>query len=525
MRTWFGVIQILALVLLTGVALGETPSFRVQSLDLDAGGDCIPLVGDFDGDGSKDLLIWTGEDFELLWGRDGAFTRVGEHLRPPRGARLFDVADMDGDGVDEIMYLAADGLYTWTVGRELGSAPDLIVSAQCDLAGEFVGPAELVMDLDANGLGDVAWVEQGQLRVRPTPLPGQVVASQPVPLVPAHKPVTPDGLPFRVFLRDLDGDGDDDLLCVTPDGLSAFAPGKGCFDASSGWRVPFAPYLDEEDAREFTDQDLDDVIFVEDMTGDSRPDLFLSSWSRGEVLMFPGDGDFFEDEPAQILEPGAIVTRIGSMNWGNPEQPHLVISRFIPPGKVGAVFRVIAGRKIHVSVEFLLFEPVEESDRFFNPSPALERKIPAFAGRKEFEGAPHYLMFAAEDGDFDGDGWKDLVGVGDSTTVEFYWSAGSDEIERRDGRRLRSVFSNPSPEPMPILEFFQWSHRLIRERVGSRAPDLEVSVPSMQGYVLNHEVIDDINGDGHADLLLPHSPVDDKQPLRLLLLLSTGSSP
>jgi VCBS repeat protein/tetratricopeptide repeat protein len=71
-------------------------------------------AADFNHDGNFDLILWTKDDYRVLLNRGNAqFTPVRDlpHVTPPGG--LFDshgtVADVDGDGFDDILNLDADG--------------------------------------------------------------------------------------------------------------------------------------------------------------------------------------------------------------------------------------------------------------------------------------------------------------------------------------------------------------------------------------------------------------------------------
>ena len=519
-RAWIGPAVVLVLCGIAARAHGL--DYVVCSIDSPCGLRCAAVTGDFQGDGRTDLLVWNGQDVRVFLHSDGAFVRAGEPMVLPEGARLFDAGDSDGDGTDEIVYLAAEGVFALSVDPGRRADARMWVGVACDLPGRYVGPADLVADVDGNGRDDVWFVADDDLRVALSPLPGQATASQPLRLVRGDVRVEPDRMPFRVFLMDVDADYENDLVCVTADGLSVFRieASSGRFGSAGAWRLPFAPHLEEKDAREFADNRLEDVIWIEDVTADGRPDLMLNSWSRGRVLLFAGSESFFDVQPVHSFEVGAVVTAIGTIPWRSFPRPAVVVSRFEMPGKISTALRLLTGRTVTATMSFLLFEPEGEGRAAYAAEPALVRTARVSAGRGDRSRALPHRLFYTTRADFSGDGWGDLVTLGDSAEIEFYWAREKDEFAGRNRQGVLTLFSRPDPDPMTADEFFEWSHRLILEQVRFRDPDLRVAVPDPTGCTVLPEGIEDLNGDGWPDLLLRYLPVNDERPARLVALLS-----
>lgn len=515
-------------VLLSGPVAGvaAAPDYAVRSFEVECPGRCTPIWGDVDGDGRLDILVWNGKLLHLFAGwEDGP--EGGEIALPP-GARLFDLGDVNGDGTDEVLYLSDEGVWAFRLEEGRPSEPWLVLPAECDLAGQFVGPSLLAPDLDRDGLDEVWFLEARELRVYDQTTPGRFVARPALPIPSPAERLEPEEAPYRIDRMDVDGDGEEDLLAITPDGLHLFRGNAGRFDAESGWHLPLARYMEEKNARDVVDVPLEEISCIEDVTGDGFADLFLSSWSRGHVYLFLGCDGFFECEPAQTFEVGAVVTGIGTAAWEGFEGRGLVISRFVMPGlvgKVSAFFRAITGRAVTVRLSFFLFEPQEASGRPYHPDPARVREIPIRARKGDEKTSAPHRMFHAMGHDLNGDDWNDLVTLRDSTTVAFYWAGEPEEFSGKRGKGLASVFAEDVADTLTMAQFFDWSHRLILDQVEFRDPDLEVPIPSLGGYVVGRKRILDLNGDGISDLLLTCLPVRESGKSKFLLLLSRSSDP
>ncbi len=231
---------------------GATPDWRLAAVDLDGEvrwiadalpfgtsyGACLPVVGDLEGDGALELVC--GE--HVL---DAATGEVLRDLEGPDDERPMELAtvlaDLDGDGVDEIL---RGGVTHDASGRRLRGAPwlpevpvrglqtNLPLAADADpaleqvavtfdqvhlvdddgevrwtrrLGGDHPG-SPCLGDLDGDGATDL--VVPSQRRLRAYDLDGELLWS-----VPSSDGSTAAGC----TLFDLDGDGDDEVLYADED--------------------------------------------------------------------------------------------------------------------------------------------------------------------------------------------------------------------------------------------------------------------------------------------------------------------
>jgi hypothetical protein len=162
------------------------------------------LTGSFDGSGRDAILVHDTEARTLaLWTVENLMVTSKTPLgaRPPAGATVV-VADVDGDGRDELLVRGGDGtLERWRLGSNLSVSRQQLAklsSTQTIAAGDLDGNGRddlVVLDL-ATGRAQ-AWLSNGTL-------PGKVSG---LPSLPAATPVS---------LADLNGDGRADLLFRDP---------------------------------------------------------------------------------------------------------------------------------------------------------------------------------------------------------------------------------------------------------------------------------------------------------------------
>ncbi|HEX6882380.1 MAG TPA: VCBS repeat-containing protein [Planctomycetota bacterium] len=187
------------------------------------------VVGDGDGDGGGDLLVFDSGNFgaarTLAWWHfeSGSFVR-GTELLLAQAVGSFEALDIEGDGIGDAVGMAGDALVFF---RTVNGVPSQ--DAVIPLGESFTAPPH-VGDLDGDGDEDVLAVHSvysppsSQSRLRP-------IANTPAGFVPGlvqSLPVISN--PFLGRLADWDGDGDSDFVSTgfswaENTGGGTFAPG------------------------------------------------------------------------------------------------------------------------------------------------------------------------------------------------------------------------------------------------------------------------------------------------------------
>jgi hypothetical protein len=289
-------------------------------------------IGDFDGDGYRDLAVCTD-----TWGTPAAdvhLVRSGAPLAPtvnplPEPCTLIPL-DADGDGRSD---LVAVGERSTTL-RLVSPTGVLSAPVQSAPIGSWVGPSMVAFgDLDRDGDVDIAFTDRTTWRAALLLNTGRAAFLEVTAAVPGR---------FRLCrAADLDGDGNVDLTGMTFDGTTpairtAFNDGSGTFlegPPSSALTLPFNDHWERLlfDGDGDGDPDLLAVPTLDYYTNDrtGRWTLAANLWHPG-IVSYPVvragdlDGDGFLDVvlaqngSSQLPLPTAILMNRGGGAFSAP---------------------------------------------------------------------------------------------------------------------------------------------------------------------------------------------------------------
>ncbi len=255
-------------------------------------------VGDINGNGKKEILLLAGQSLRLFSIKDKAIVQVAETSLPPMlTGHALNLADLDGDGKDEIYISATDGLYVSSmimkytangfqvVSRDIHwyIRPILVPGKGWRLAGQqrgldridLVKPGVYLLNLDAQNK-----------------------------IVQGKRLALPDSVNLFDFVyADLDGDGFYEIVAVDQkEKLRVYSPGNELewvsqknYASSKTYLGPSRGGMTKENSRRnFTpDEDIErELIFVPgrivvtDINKDGKQEIVVSEGNKLGLSLF-----------------------------------------------------------------------------------------------------------------------------------------------------------------------------------------------------------------------------------------------
>ncbi|MGK4003089.1 S8 family serine peptidase [Sorangium sp. So ce1036] len=462
-------------------------------------GEGSPKMADLDGDGVREIVYPTaGGALHVL-----TMTPRGPEPLPgfPFLTEPVDGLVAAGSSQDAPVYLDAPAYASEHMDGALGREPILSAPAIADLDGD--GAQEIVIstwpgtiyvvDLDEDDLIAAGWPK----RLPEVPVcPLDLAAPPPsAPCVPRDARIARGALASPV-LADLDGDGRLDVIQAAFDGKIHAFDARG--DALRGFpvEVHYAGPLAEEPAR----GRLLATPAVADFNGDGLPDLLVGSSERlgdggqaGAVYVIDARGTSAPSGPVLAGWPISVASR--------PLVP-LVAEGITASGAVGRFGRTLAG-VVQASGALPLIlprAPGDQEELSATPSGALPRAQgraqaglhPAFGPLSRAEGAGAMLPLLSHPalGDVDQDGTPDIIAAG-ATEAAALALAGARDAGARDagptGVHLLAVWSGRSGAMLPGAPFVLEDHALGNSQavVDLNGDDYPEVLTGSSGYFLH----------------------------------------
>lgn len=321
------------------------PAYTTHPFTIDNVGEKI-LTADFDGDGLLDLLVSDAFFLNIYLQRPEAgdfdFTQADHRLKLPGQSAgwTLDRLTLSGGhssghssgnkGKARIVALV-DGnrVLAWEWDKDKLSDPDTLLDNLNGLLPAGAWPMEFLADINRDGYRDLLIPGDGQLHLffhnaasgyrEPVTVSTRIFIASRLRPWRDNLQAQPVGQSIRipnVNVRDINGDGRDDLVTISEDSLEAFiADSNGKFSARPSYRLDrqaIRERLGEPDVENMDYANLTGVLAytydfqLEDIDNDNIDDLLLRE--GGRISFFKGEPDGMNMErPRQILKSAGNV--------------------------------------------------------------------------------------------------------------------------------------------------------------------------------------------------------------------------
>jgi hypothetical protein len=472
-----------------------------ERIDFHIGGRITELATpDLNGDGQRDLLVIRGREALIFFqGAEGRWaTRPNQRFRFHPRTILFDVGDIDGDGKAEIVLLQSNGIYAYFLAQRgerllYGLRPRKLVGAESFFSNPIkkeVRRKRFLRDVDSDGDLDL---------VLPRPNGFDILANSSGSFAPARQLAAPPTailhlgrprLSSQIFASywfpnpnvvQWDAEGGNEIVLAREADVSVYgAPKEGELPLRhlTTFTIPEQRQLSMA-VENPLELDFNLPLQLRDLDGDGRVDVSATHVGKGTTRIYRNAKDnpakAFQS-PAQSLRAKGVTFLAYYSDMNGDGLADLVIPR-MDPISAWSVIKVLVTRS--VPIEMMIF--YQRKETFFQDEPDVVREleIPVSLNTGGDRIKIGTSVVATVDGDYDGDGHRDLL-----------YRTSDDELSFYGGRATFTL---------------------------DEEPFATATIPSVEDYRFCLPAVVDIDGDGKDDVLLRYLSWDrDEDSLTLL---------
>ncbi len=455
---------------------GDSEFFIFSEMEMD-GQRHDRVAADVNGDGLLDLaMIYTRSDMRdknffrwCLHEKGKGFTGKCGSLEMPREARAFDLGDVDGDKSAELVIIDDSGVsLSRFEGDKFGTFKE-ISGTRAILSGAHAerpillrflwdldkdGKKEIVIptldgpfinSYDGSGLKPIKKIDSPAFVAYKVGSLGDIMATDDINQFlifrTYEKRTTVKYTAPDVFIEDFNGDGRLDLITLVDNTLRVFLQGKdGSWPDKPAVKEKRSILPPEERGLGFAGE----AMTFADLNGDGLGDIIMMKWGTSEertqmdrYIYYARPGLKFEKEPDQKIRSESAAVDFGIYDLNNDDKLDLVIPFFhFAPAQA---FKVITENAIKVQFRLFLMRPDgrygQDAGKTFakvDRRVLLNYKIDVigmiFDFRSLIEGNFHPLINFG--GDYNGDGYLDLIADTGGDKLTFYWGNAEANYER-----------------------------------------------------------------------------------------------
>jgi hypothetical protein len=468
---------------------------KLNRFDIDPGDKITEVVlEDLDGDGLKDLVLLLGREVQVYFQRSpGGFPpKPDQRFRIDPRAVVMDVGDVLATGNSkQIVFLRDDGLYAYVL--HASDKPDqkpyfLVPHAKkvlaCDTllrkpSDDEVRRKEFLRDVDADGIVDVIVPERTGFGIYRGLgggkfAPRQGIACPPVATIGVGDDQLSSSLHASYFfanptIADWDADGKPDLVLAQDDWISVFRTAGGTVSPApvTNLKIPGVKAFSLDAEKPF-ELDFTMPMVLKDLNDDHRVDAALTHVGTGTTRVFLNSETPEEAfrNPARVVRAKGITFLAFFVDLDGDRREDLILPRMDKIG-IWSIVKAIVTKSVPVEAQFFYQRKDVPRDQTYPDEPDFQRsfEIPIAIHSKGDGLDVGTSVIVSLDGDFDGDGLKDLVNRTDDDKIAIY----------------------------PGLP----GRRGVAEK-----PAVELEIKNTDDYRFVLPMVDDLNGDGRADLVL-----------------------